>query len=225
MMPLRKIPLVNNQVYHVFNRSVGNIPIFKGIREYKRFSFSMFYYQNAKPPMKLSKFNTLSIKKRRKIISSLQEKRDLLVHIISYCLMPNHFHFVIKQISDDGIKIYLRVLTNSYSHYFNTKNDRFGALFGGRFKAVRIENDEQLLHVVRYVHLNPYTSYVVDDLKHLEEYYFSSFPEYLGKTKNEVCHKQLVLTQFRNIKKYKDFVYNQADYQRSLERIKHKMLD
>lgn len=185
----------------------------------------MFFYQNANPPIKLSKYNLLPKDQREEIINSLKRKKEWLVEIVSYCLMPSHFHLVLKQLLDDGVKDFLRLLTNSFSHYFNTKHDRTGSLFGGRFKAVHIENDEQLLHVVRYVHLNPYTSYVVKDLEHLEDYPYSSLSEYLGKSKNYLCQKRLVLNHFRTVEKYQSFVFNQGDYQRSLERIKYKILE
>ena len=140
--------------------------------------------------------------------------------------MPNHFHLLLKQIIDGGISKFMSNFTNRYTRYLNTKNDRNGPIFQGRFKAIRIETDEQLLHVCRYIHLNPYTSYVVKTFSNLEKYPYSSFPEYLGKTKREFCNKELILHHFNKDRKdYKKFVFNQANYQRELNKIKHLTLE
>ena len=224
-MPRRKTPLVTKEVYHVFNRIIASIPIFERKRECSRFLFAMSFYQNIKPPLKLSKFNKLSKNEKHEISELLYQKREWFVEIISYCLMPNHFHIVVKQLVDDGVKNYLRLVSDSFAHYFNIKNDRGGPLFESRFKAVRIEKDAQLLHVVRYIHLNPYSSYLVKNLEDLGQYPFSSFPEYIGKAKKEICQKRLVLDHFKIYGKYKEFVFNQADFQKSLAKIKHTLMD
>lgn len=87
------------------------------------------------------------------------------LEIISYCLMPNHFHLLVKQVIDHGIVKCLNNFSNSYTRYFNIRHDRVGPLFQGRFKAVRIETDEQLLQVSRYIHLNPVASSLIEETK------------------------------------------------------------
>ena len=82
-----------------------------------------------------------------------------VVDLICFCLMPNHFHLLLRQIEEDGIVKFVRNFQIGYSRYLNEKEKRSGALFEGQFKAVRVENDEQLIHVSRYIHLNPYSSY------------------------------------------------------------------
>lgn len=139
--------------------------------------------------------------------------------------MPNHFHFLLKQVEEEGTSKFMSNFTNSYTRYFNVKNKRNGPLFQGKFKAIRIETDEQLLHLSRYIHLNPYSSYVVKTLKDLEKYPSSSFPEYLGKSQTSLCSKEIILGQFKNLNLYKKFVFDQADYQRRLEKIKHLILE
>jgi putative transposase len=224
-MPIRLTPLVTNEVYHVFNRSNASIPIFKTLRDYKKIMFTLTYYKNANPPVKLSIFNRQPLVVRQEILKSLNKKSDLIVNMICYCIMPNHFHFVLKQTKKDGIKDLIRLLCNSYSHYFNTKNNRSGSVFGGRFKAVRVENENQLQHLVRYIHLNPLTSYIVRNFDDLQLYKYSSLPEYLNLNKNHFCSKDTILKDFKNINKYKEFLLNHSDYQRSLHIIKHQMLD
>ena len=113
---------------------------------------------------------------------------------------------------------------NSYTRYFNKRHKRDGSLFLDQFKAVRVVSEQQLLHLSRYIHLNPYSSYVVKNFSELKNYQWSSFPEYLGE-KNGFCATEVVLSFFPSREKYKNFVLNHADYQRGLEIVKHLMFD
>ena len=139
--------------------------------------------------------------------------------------MPNHFHFLLRQIREGGIAKFMSNFTNSYTRYINTKLERTGPLFTGKFKSVRVETQKQLLHVSRYIHLNPYTSFVVKTLEDLQNYHYSSFPEFIGRTSLALCSKDDVLADFKTIKQYEQFVYDQADYQRALHRIRHLLLE
>ena len=130
------------------------------------------------------------------------------VELIAYCLMPNHFHLLIKQIDDNSLKNFMKSLTVKYSMYFNKKYDRVGQLFQGRYKAVLITNDSYLLHLSRYIHLNPseYTNNLVDA--------YSSYGDYLGLRKTKWVKPNIVLNffnkpvaqEFIKINNYKDFV-------------------
>lgn len=225
-MPGRKIPLITGQVYHIFNRGVAEQPTFLDKKDYQRALETAFFYQNLKTPLRYSYFIRLTRDRRLEILKKLREEKDYSVDIIAYCFMPNHFHFLLKQLKDTGISIYMSNLCNSYTRYFNTKRKRIGPIFQGKFKGVRIGTDEQLLHVQRYIHLNPYSSYVVKTLNELEDYQCSSLPEYLGLRDQEFCKKELVLKgHFRDTKTYRKFIFDQADYQRRLEQIKHLTLE
>lgn len=222
-MPGRKIPLITNQFYHIINRGVASQPVFLNKWNYQRALETLFYYQNKNFPLSYSAFIKLSNKRREEILSTI--RKDFLVEIITYCLMPNHFHFLLKQIENEGISSFMSNFANSYTRYFNTKNERNGPIFQGKFKAVRIESDEQLLHVSRYIHLQQYSSYVVKTLKELEAHPYSSLPEYLNPQKSNFCQKEIVLDQFKSPEDYKKFVFDQADYQRKLEEIKQLTLE
>ena len=224
-MPLRTVPLVTEEIYHVLNRGNASIPIFKNKYDFQKFVQTFAYYQHANPLLRYSKFADLSVSERDRSLKEIKSKKDLLVEIIAYCLMPNHFHFMLKQKKNDGILNFIRLSTNSHSHYFNIKHKRKGVLFEGRFKAVRIESDSQLTHLSRYIHLNPYSSFIVKDFENLIKYPFSSFAEYIGFSKESICHKQIVLNQFGSPNKYKNFVLDQADYQKKLELIKEQALE
>jgi putative transposase len=224
-MPVRKTPLATDEIYHIVDRGVASSPIFHTRYDYRRFLNAFCYYRFNNTPVKFSKFLELSKEKRLKILTKLEDMQDYLIETISYCLMPNHFHFLLRQQVEGGITKFIRLLENSYSHYFNLKYNRKGGLYEGRFRSVIIETNAQLLHVARYIHLNPYSSYVVKDLNLLLNYPYSSLPEYLGKVKKDFCNKKIILGQFKNLESFKDFIANQADYQRSLEIIKHQLLE
>lgn len=223
-MPGRKVPLVNNQVYHVINRGVASQPIFNNKRDYRRAFETLIYYRHIKPPMRYSYFINLPKDRKEEILKLISEDKKCLVQIIAYCLMPNHVHLLLKQTDNKGISIFMSRYANSYTKYFNTRHERSGPLFQGKFKAVRVETDEQLIHVSRYIHLNPYTSFIVGDVNEIENYEFSSFREYLSSP-DGVCQKGLVLNLFKDNSDYKKFVLDQADYQRNMGSMKNLMLE
>lgn len=224
-MPGRDIPLVTDQVYHVLNRGSAFQPVFNNKKDYIRAIETIFYYQNKNLSISYSHFLRLPKEQKSVILETLGKKDNFIVDIIALCLMPNHLHLLLKQNQEKGISYFMSNFTNSYTRYFNKKSKRIGPIFQGKFKAVRIETDEQLLHVSRYIHLNPFTSYVVKILQDLETYPYSSFPEYLGISKTNFFQKEIVLDQFKSNTSYKKFVFNQAEYQRELEKIKHLVLD
>ena len=184
-MPGRSTPLVNNEYYHIFNRGSDKRDVFLKPRDFSRFIQTLYYYQFSGPK---PKFSMLSKDTRLAFKGSEESK---LVEILCYCLMPNHCHFLVRQVKEDGIAKFVSQLFNSYTKYFNTKYQRVGALFQGVFKAVRIETDEQLVHVSRYIHLNPAVSQLDDNLIN---YPWSSLAEYLEDER--LCSTKEILEFF-----------------------------
>jgi putative transposase len=215
-MPRRKEPLVTGEIYHVFNRGVEKRPIFENARHYQRFLDLLPFYTRSHH----LKFSTLSGKEREEVIS--KKTGEKLVEILCYCLMPNHFHFTLRQEEEKGISRFIQRLTNSFSHYYSIKNQIQGHIFQDKFKAVHIEKDEQLLHLSRYIHLNPVTGNLVEKP---EDYEFSSYNIYLGKETSEIVVPNIVLDNFKLSEDYEKFVLSRKEYQRSLERIKHLILE
>lgn len=222
-MSYRKTLLVTDQIYHVYNRGVEKRLLFLNKRHYLRLIDLISYYRFAKCPMKFSYFKLQSGEEREKILNELQNNSERLVDIFAFCLMPNHFHFLLKQTVDKGISKFMAKITSSFSHYFNIGQKRTGYLFQGNFSAARIESDEQFIHVSRYIHLNPVTSYVIE-FKDLENYEYSSYPEYVNK-KEGFCNVKGILPYFRSREHYKKFVADQVGYARQLENIKHLALE
>src|SRR3989344_4923667 len=214
-MPGRAVPLVNGEYYHIYNRGSDKRDIYIQPRDYNRFQKTIYYYQFLGPKLSFSKFA------KSELNSFKPDSEKKLVEIICYCLMPNHFHFLVKQVKTNGISIFLSQLSNSYTKYFNTKYERVGALLQGTFKSVLIETDEQLIHVSRYIHLNPVVSRLT---KELNSYKWSSYPEYIFGN-SLICSIDEILNFFPSPQKYQEFVDAQIEYGTSLEILKHRIID
>ena len=216
----RRFELVNSGIYHIFNRSIANLTIFNNDQEYARIKETSLFYQYNEPPNKYSRY--LKIASRQENPEEHTFHVDLgpqgrIVRIIAYCFMPTHYHFILKQIEDRGIEKFIGNIQNSYSRYFNTKHDRRGPLWEGRFKNVLVETDEQLLHLTRFLHLNPTSSSLV---KHPGKWQYSSYLEYVLPDMNE---KSCDFSQDLSIDpgNYKEFVNCSTDYLKELPKIKH----
>lgn len=219
----RQTPLVSGGYYHIFNRGVAKQTTFVNQPDYERAMLTLEYYRFTNPPIKLSKFKDLSTEDKSRIELELRHKNDRLVDILSFVIMPNHFHFLLKQNINGGISKYVSQFTNSYTRYFNTKNNRVGPMFQGVFKSIQVESSEQLMHLSRYIHLNPYVSSLVSKVG-LAAYPWSSLPVYLGKPCDFIDFLD-VTSQFLGSQKYRDFVFNHSDYARELETVKHLTID
>lgn len=214
-MPGRNTPPVTGEYHHIFNRGSEKRNIFTKPQDYKRFLQRFYYYQFTEPKPSFSKYAKSDLN------SFKPDPEKKLVKVLCYCLMPNHFHFLVKQLKDNGVSNFLSQISNSYTKYFNTKYARVGALLQGVFKNVRIETDEQLVHVSRYIHLNPVVSGLV---KKPEEYEWSSYLEYI--TQNSFFSSlDEVMSLFSSTQKYQEFVEAQIDYGTTLEILKHRAID
>ena len=211
---LRKYPIVTGHIYHIFNRGVNRGNIFFEDQDYKRFIRVATHY--------LTNNSTYSHTISDPVSAPVSESRVQRVLVQGYCLMPNHFHFLIKQLMDGGITWYMQHLANSYSHYIHLKYKRTGPLFDGRFKNILVETDEQLVHVSRYIHLNPIVSNLVSSL---ESYPWSSYLKYIDVKYDDLVDPDMILGYFKSVKDYKGFVLDQVEYGRELEKIKHLILD
>lgn len=212
-MASKQAVFANQEIYHIFNRGVEKRTTFEDKKDLDRFTETLAYYRSEAPPARFSF--------RKRPILKPKKKGAPMVEVLCYCLMPNHFHALVKQLKKGGITSYLSKLTNSYTKYFNTRYKRVGPLFQGTFKAVRIADDEQLIHVSRYIHLNPLTDYIVRDLR---KFPFSSYLEYMGE-QDGFCQKEQILSHFKNPSAYETFVLDQEDYARSIKRIERAILE
>lgn len=213
-MPYRTTPFINGEFYHLYNRGLEKQDIFTNQSDYSRFIESLFYYQIENPKPKFSTYKlikTFPINTNKKI-----------VEIVCFCLMPNHFHLLVKQSKDGGISEFMRRFIHSYTKYRNVKYKRQGPIFPAMFKTVRIESDEQLTHISRYIHLNPLVAYLV---KNLNYYPWSSYSNFIGLSENQFIAKDKILKFFSSPQAYEKFVLDQEDYGKSLELLKHATIE
>jgi len=224
-MAYRQCVFVNGEIYHAFNRSIESRSIFTSKKECLRALQTLNFYRFSNLPFQLGRALLLEKKEKKRFFDELEAKGKKLVEIICFSLMPNHFHLLLRQKINKGISTFMNNFSNSYVRYFNIRNERHGPLFQGPFKARRVENDEQLMHISRYIHLNPVASCVIKESE-LDNYPWSSFPEYLGeKSLKTVCDKEIVLGLFKSKEDYRKFVHNQIDYAKRLEKIKHLKIE
>jgi len=223
-MPIRKILLVTNEIYHVYNRSIVQQPIFDSKKECSRILNLIDFYRFKDNPLKFSHFDRLEKEEKEKYLNSLYQSQEQ-VKILSFSVMPNHYHLLLEQSWDLGITNFIRFVQDSYAKYFNLKTKRNGPLFIGPFKAVRVESEEQLLHVSRYIHLNPLTSYVLKKPEELRNYKLNSYSDYLSNQPRPFVETNVIMNFFKNSKDFESFVLNQLDYQRNLEKIKHLLIE
>ena len=200
--------------YHVYNRGVEKRDIFLDEKDYRFFETYLFIYLN---PLKkvMEKHPDLPLRLHSQNVSEE-------VKLMAYCLMPNHFHLLLKQKTKNGISKLLKQIINAYTLYFNQKNNRVGGLMQGRFKAVPITDDNLLIHITRYIHLNPIASNMTRDLT---AYKWSSYPDYLGKEVELPCTKDEILSYFSNKEGFEKFHTDQIDYAKKLDRIKHLTIE
>lgn len=225
MVNIRKEQLATDEVYHIFSRSIAKYKIFNNRSEFYRMLNALQFYQFYNIPIKLSRFiesaKTLKYGFRERLLD-LAGGTEKQVEIIAYCLMPSHIHLILEQLQDDGITIFMNNSLNSYSRYFNLKHGRKGPLWESTFKNVLISSDKQLLHLTRYIHLNPVTAHLVEKT---QDWDFSSYKEYMKKIKgkNKIC----VFDDLLDIdpKEYQKFVNDRKDYQRELAQIKNLLIE
>lgn len=215
---MRKIIFANDHYYHVYNRGVEKRDIFIDDKDYFRFIHDLYEFNDQDAVLNLNfRFNsnygvpTSIVEKRRR------KKRKLLVEILCFCLMPNHFHFILKQLREGGISLFMQKL-GGYVYYFNLRYKRVGSLFQGRFKAIEIDNENYLLHLSRYQHLNPveliepnWKEKGIKNQKKVEKflasYRWSSYLDYIGaKNFPSVTQRDLINSYFKKPKEYKKFI-------------------
>lgn len=218
----RKNTLATGEIYHIFTRSIADFKVFNNSKDYERMLKLFYFFQVEKPPIKFSNFvNAKSVQQVgfQNSFDSLTEGCDKIVQIIAYCLMPTHIHLVLKQMKNNGISIFVGNILNSYTRYFNTSHHRKGPLWESKFQNVLVKIDEQLLHLTRYLHLNPVTAFLVEKP---EEWKYSSYLEYIEQKDRKFCDfKEILEIDSR----YKKFVNDRKDYQREIAKIKKIILE
>lgn len=210
---------IENGYYHVYNRGVEKRIIFKEDIDYKVFLSFLKEYLSPKTDL----IYNFEAKQGDSLYKKNRHKNYFgKIELLSYALLPNHFHFLIKQLLKDSMEKFMRSLATRYSMYFNKKYKRIGSLFQSNYKAVQILDDSYLLHLSRYIHLNP-LEYIKDISKA-----YSSYADYLGLKNTKWIKPEFVLsyfnskvsTDFKKVNTYRNFVegtiYDNSDSLRDL---------
>jgi len=203
---MRKTTFATDCYYHIYNRGVEKRVIFQGNKDYKRFLLGLEEFNTSLP----TEIRSIQLPKTE------AEPPEKLVEIVCFCLMPNHYHLIIKQTVSNGITQFMHKLGTGYAMYFNKKWKRSGILFEGNFKAKLIETDEYLLHLSRYIHLNPVdmiNSHWKEDgikdtnrvKKFLLGYYWSSYPIYIKKLTSHLISTEQIEKIITNVPNYEHF--------------------
>jgi putative transposase len=212
---MRKIKFGIDEYYHIYNRGVDKRIIFLDERDYERF-LCLLYLSNSTKNFEISKDpnSDWSFKKLLDI-----DRGEQLISIGAWCLMPNHFHILIKEKMEGGISKFMLKLSVGYSNYFNKKYFRRGSLFEGTFKARHADSDRYLKYLYSYIHLNPIgimdkgwkkkqIGNTSEAKKFVREFNYSSYKDYLeeDRLENKIINKEVFPKYFENIKKFEQMM-------------------
>lgn len=209
---MRKIAFVEGENYHIFNRGVDKRSIFSDAEDLKRFLTSMvlfnvtepigsIYLKNREHNKKESDLTLRCLTPKKPKTHKTNPPSGKLVEFVAFCLNPNHYHFILRQVVENGISEFMKRLGGGYTNYFNEKYKRDGSLFQGTFKSKHIDSNEYLLHLSVYVNLN-FKVHKLD--QGFEKFNRSSWEEYTKEASDDFCDKKIVLDQFRK-GEYKKF--------------------
>jgi len=203
-------------IVHVLSRGVDKRKIFLDEQDYFRFVHDLFEFNDQEWVNNIF-YRFQRSKQSNDIASHYIEKkpRKLLVDILAFCLMPNHYHLLLTSRIDNGISKFMKKLNMGYAKYFNEKYEREGTLFEGRYKSIPVTREAHFIYIPYYIHLNPldlnfpeWRNKEIKDYKaamnFLENYRWSSFPDYIGK-KNfpSVTNREFLNEFFGGVKQYK----------------------
>lgn len=192
-MPYRGDIFTQGQYYHIYNRGAGKAKIF---------------------------FNNGNYQYLLKLMKEYYQKYGAT--IIAYCLMPNHYHFLLRQESDWPLSRFMQVLFNSYVQALNLQQGRTGTLFEGRFKHRCVDKSEYLIVLCRYIHRNPVRAGLVSEP---EDWMYSDYREWIGVRDSELVDTEFVRDHFTSAEEYIKFVNDVEDEKKSYEKIKKYMFD
>lgn len=177
-MPPREVTFVQDHYYHIYNRGVARQSIFRETDNY------LFFLRRLK-----------------------KCAHDLNVSVIAYCLLPNHYHLLVRQDGFEPAGLLPQRCCNSYAKAFNKRYGRTGALFEDRYQAIEVDSEAYLLQVCRYIHANPVRHGLASQLG---EWPFSNYPEWLGLRNGELVDRAFIQAHFQTAAQYGHFVSSYA---------------
>lgn len=198
---MRKEKFQTGEYYHIYNRGADKRDIFCDEKDFSRFLRSMKEFNGIEPVgslyLKSKQERSESGPTAFRAVGPLKP----LVEIVSYCLIPNHYHFILKQQQDCGISEFIKRLAGGYTWYFNNRYNRSGVLFQGKFKSIRVKSYSHLLKLMVYVNCN----YEIHGLGKAESWIWSSFPDVIGKRCGTLCNFDIIREEFGKPEDFKNF--------------------
>ena len=198
---MRTIKFQTGEYYHIYNRGVDKRNVFMDDRDFIRFLMGMREFNRIEPIGSLHELNQLRKKNRDPISKFANANLEIgsLVEIIAYCLIPNHYHFILRQLSDNGIAKFMHKIGIGYTMYFNEKHKRSGSLFQGKYKFIPIENSYYLCKLLVYVNYN----YEIHNLGKNENWPWSSYLDVVGKRNGTLCNLNIIKEEFGLAEEFK----------------------
>ena len=191
---MRKTIFGNGELYHIYNRGVEKRKIFLNTQDYFRAIHALYVFNDKNNHVHLTR--SINVRGRTSTILEVpryaqKKRREKLVEIVAFCLMPNHYHFLLKQVQDGGVSKFMQKFGTGYTMYFNERYDRSGVLFQGKFKSIFIGKEKYFSNLLNYIHLNPLDlvepSWKEEGIKSwlkvrkfLRDYRWSSYQDYIG---------------------------------------------
>lgn len=191
-MARRKTDFIEGNYYHIYNRGCNRENIFRSNENYLFLT---------------SKLKDYSI--------------ELNVSVIAYCLMPNHYHFLVKQNGNSEAGLLPQNIFNSYTKAFNKLFGRSGTLFEGPYKSIHVDKTEYVVHLCRYIHRNPFDANIVTNI---EDWKFSNYLECIEKRKGVIFEQEFIKNHFGSFEGHEKFVLDYNDDSEIQERVKHYLL-
>ncbi|MEI8232597.1 MAG: transposase [bacterium] len=195
--------------YHIYNRGANQQIIFKDKKDYLTFTNILSYYLMNPEGMPQS----ILIRKSDKNKVTNLAKKISSISLLAYCLMPNHFHFMLRQEDSElTISDFMRRVCITYAMYFNDRYHHSGTIFQGRYKNVLVTNEYQWIYLSKYIHRNPAHLQSYEPCK-LSEYLYSSYPDYLGLRICQWLDTDTILEHYQHnpSKEYQQFVEDGGD--------------
>jgi len=213
-----------NEIYHIYNRGVEKRNVFLEDSDYLRAVHDLFEFNDEEPAKNLKYYFSRHPQYMEVGLPYIERRdkkpRKLLVEILAFCLMPNHFHMMLRQKTHGGITEFMRKFGAGYTNYFNQKYKRVGPLFQGKYKIVHLKQGSHFIHLPYYIHLNPLDLTMPEwrnkeiksykkAMKFLESYRWSSFPDYIGvKNFPSITQREFLLKFFAGQAQYKKDILN-----------------
>ncbi len=199
------------EYYHIYNRGMQKQPIFETDKDRLRFLFLLFVFQGKNSIKNISKEIKQNVQSSTlRILPELEEEilKNRTVELVSFCLMPNHFHLQVLEKTEGGISKYMQRVLTAYTKYFNVRHQKSGHLLQGSYKSVLMKDDLQLIHTSAYIHKNPIE--LAGWKEKYNEYPWSSLQDYIFLNRfGKLLSTGIVLDRYDNDKKvmsYRNFI-------------------